>query len=98
MPRVLNYFPHYKPVRLDVDGLRFSYYGAAYQYCLEHHQHDDDHYGTLDEPDPLPDEDEFEPGGDVGDVPLEDWQEVARQVPDLHLLEEEACLAVGIST
>jgi hypothetical protein len=117
MPRVLYYYPRYKPVRshqqypdfcrvklllnhphrqseqlLEVDDLQFDNYASAYQYCLEHHDHQDDHYGTLDEPDPLPDEDEFERGEDAGDITLEDWQEVARLVPDLQLAEEPADL------
>jgi hypothetical protein len=102
-PRVLNYFPRYKPVRshqhfsdfcrvklllnhphrqptelLEVDDRQFPTHVAAYQYCLKNHEHDDDHYGNIDEPDPLPDEDEFEPGEAVGDITIEDWQEVAR--------------------
>ena len=117
MPRVLNYYPRYKPARshqqysdfcrvklllnhphrqseelFEVDDRQFDNYTSAYQYCLEHHDHPDDHYGTVDEPDPLPDEDEFERGDDAGDITLEDWQEVARLVPDLQLPEEQADL------
>jgi hypothetical protein len=116
-PRVLNYFPRYKPVRshrqfpdfcrvklllnhrhrdpaklLEFDDREFLDYVAAYQYCLDHHDHDDDHYGTVDEPTPLPDEEEFEPGDGVDDITLEDWQEIARQVPDIELSQEEADL------
>ena len=40
----------------------------------------------------MPDEDEFEPGDGVDDTTLEDWQEVARQVPDIELSQEEADL------
>ncbi|EAQ83491.1 hypothetical protein CHGG_09895 [Chaetomium globosum CBS 148.51] len=117
MPRVLYYYPRYKPVRshqqysdfcrvklllnhphrqseqlLEVDDLQFDNYTSAYHYCLEHHDHQDDHYGIVDEPDPLPEEDEFERGEDAGDITLEDWQEVARLVPDLQLPEELADL------
>ncbi|EAQ82911.1 hypothetical protein CHGG_10729 [Chaetomium globosum CBS 148.51] len=117
MPRVLYYYPRYKPVRshqqysdfcrvkpllnhphrqseqlLEVDDLQFDNYTSAYQYCLEHYDHQDDHYGTVDEPDMLPEEDEFERGEDAGDITLEDWQEVARLVPDLQLPEEPADL------
>ncbi|EAQ92764.1 hypothetical protein CHGG_00999 [Chaetomium globosum CBS 148.51] len=117
MPRVLYYYPRYKPVRshqqysdfcrvklllnhphrqseqlLEVDDLQFDNYTSVYHYCLEHHDHQDDHYGTVDEPDPLPEEDEFERGEDAGDITLEDWQEVARLVPALQLPEEPADL------
>ncbi|EAQ91836.1 hypothetical protein CHGG_00071 [Chaetomium globosum CBS 148.51] len=100
MPRVLYYYPRYKAgpfpsaseQLLEVDDLQFDNYTSAYHYCLEHHDHQDDHYGTVDEPDPLPEEDEFERGEDAGDITLEDWQEVARLVPALQLPEEPADL------
>ncbi|KAH6640312.1 hypothetical protein F5144DRAFT_484970 [Chaetomium tenue] len=117
MPRVLYYYPRYKPVRShrqysdfcrvklllshphrqtedlsQVDGRKFDNYSSAYRYCLEHHDHPDDHYGTVDEPDPSPDEEEFEPGGDAGEITLEDWQEMARLVPDIELPDERADL------
>ncbi|EAQ90195.1 hypothetical protein CHGG_06814 [Chaetomium globosum CBS 148.51] len=89
MPRVLYYYPRYKPGPFPS---AFDNYTSAYHYCLEHHDHQDDHYGIVDEPDPLPGEDEFERGEDAGDITLEDWQEVARLVPDLQLPEELADL------
>ncbi|EAQ88882.1 hypothetical protein CHGG_05501 [Chaetomium globosum CBS 148.51] len=117
LPRVLYYYPRYKPVRShqqysdfcrvklllshphrqtedlsQVDGRQFDNHASAYRYCLEHHDHPDDHYGTVDEPDPSPDEEEFEPKGDAGDITLEDWQEVARLVPDIELPDERADL------
>ncbi|EAQ90444.1 hypothetical protein CHGG_02379 [Chaetomium globosum CBS 148.51] len=59
----------------QVDDRKFDNYSSAYRYCLDHHDHPDDHYGTVDEPDPSPDEEEFEPGGHAGEITLEDWQE-----------------------
>lgn len=117
LPRVLYYYPRYKPVRshqqyadfcrvklllnhphrlpedlLEFDGRVFNTYASAYEHCLGHHDHPDDHYGTVDELPPLPDEEEFEPGDNVENITLEDWHEVARMVPDLRLPEEEADL------
>jgi len=46
----------------------------------------------MDKPDPLPDKEEFKPGGDARDITVEDWQEVARLVPDLQLPKEPADL------
>ncbi|EAQ88621.1 hypothetical protein CHGG_05240 [Chaetomium globosum CBS 148.51] len=79
--KLLLSHPHRQTDDLSqVDGRKFDNYSSAYRYCLEHHDHLDDHYGTVDEPDPSPDEEEFEPGGDAGEITLEDWQEMARQL------------------
>jgi len=68
---------------LTVDGIQFDNYKAAYSHCRQHHEHEDDHYGDIENLDPDADPEEWEPrmGGD--DITLEDWQELARLVPDL---------------
>ena len=89
---LLNH-PHRLPEDLlGFDGRSFSTYASAYEHCLARHDHPDDHYGTVDELPPVPDEEEFEPGGDVEQITLEDWHEVARMIPELRLPEEEADL------
>lgn len=114
MPRVLHYYPRYKPIRnhqqypnfcrvklllnhphrnydelLDTEEeSRFSTYQEAYDNCLLNHNHPDDHYGELDRPDPVPAEDEFEARIEEEDITLEDWQEVARMMPDVQPEEE----------
>ena len=92
--KLLLSHPHRQPEEdlFKVDGQLFDNYASAYHYCREHHDHPDDHYGTVDEPDPSPDEEEFERAEYAGDVTLEDWQEVARLVPDLQLPEERSDL------
>lgn len=46
----------------------------------------------MNKPDPLQDKEEFELGGDARNITFEDWQEVARLVPNLQLPEEPADL------
>ncbi len=112
-PRVLYYFPRYKPIRghiqfadfcrtklclshphrehdgfLTLDGLEFLCYVAAYDYCLQHHEHEDDHYGEIEVPIPAADEDEFQPEYVNNELSLEDWQELARIVPDIQPEQE----------
>ncbi|EAQ84302.1 hypothetical protein CHGG_10706 [Chaetomium globosum CBS 148.51] len=70
---------------LTLDGTRFSGYVAAYEHCLEHHEHEDDHYGEAEAPEPAADEDEFRAVPFQEDISLEDWQELARMVPELLL-------------
>ena len=91
--KLLLSHPHRQTEDLSqVDDRQLDNHASAYRYCLEHHDHPDDHYGTVDEPDPSPDEEEFEPEGDAGDITLEDWQEMARLVPDIELPDERADL------
>ena len=118
-PRVLYYFPRYKPVHghaqfsdfcraklfldhphrehdefLNLDGRQFDNYEAANEYCMEHHEHEDNHYGDIEAPDPEADEDEFRPEPFDEEISLEDWQEIARMVPELRL-EEQAIDLLG---
>ncbi|EAQ86310.1 hypothetical protein CHGG_07563 [Chaetomium globosum CBS 148.51] len=74
---------------LTLDGTRFSGYVAAYEHCLEHHEHEDDHYGEAEAPEPAADEDEFRAVPFQEDISLEDWQELARMVPELQPEHEE---------
>jgi hypothetical protein len=113
-PRVLYFFPRYKPLRahrqfgdfcrvklllnhphlehdelLTVNGQDFDNYILAYEYCSGNHEHEDDHYGEADSPDPDADPDEFEAGNFEEEI---NRQELARLVPDLLPEEEPADL------
>ena len=79
---------------LTVDDIRFDNHKAAYLHCQQHHEHENDHYGDIENLDPDADPEEWEPrmGGD--DITLEDWQELARLVPDLGP-EQEAANVLG---
>lgn len=79
---MLNH-PHRDPSDLlQIDGQHFGTYVEGLRYCMAAHSHDDDHYGTVDEEIVLPDEDEFEPQEFVDELTHEDWQEIARMLPD----------------
>ena len=118
-PRVLYYFPRYKPIPthrqfedfcrvklmlnhphraydelLTVDDIRFDTHKTAYLHCQQHHEHENDHYGDVENLDPDADPEEWEPRMGDDDITLEDWQELARLVPDLEP-EQEAANVLG---
>ncbi|KAG6071222.1 hypothetical protein E4U15_007564 [Claviceps sp. LM218 group G6] len=67
-----------------VDGVPFTTYVEAYQYCQQHHQnHPQDYYGRFDESDATPPDDEHaeEYTEQDEDVPREAWQELANIIP-----------------
>ena len=114
-PRVISYFPRYKPIASDpdqfeqfcrvkltlnhahsapdelfiVDGQHFGSYTDAFQRCLQVHNHPDDAYGSPDVPDPQAEEDEFQ--DEIHNLSLqeEDWHELAQQLPDHPLSQED---------
>jgi ATP-dependent DNA helicase PIF1 len=77
---------------LTIDGIRFDSYKTAYLHCQQHHEHEDDHYGDVENIDPDADPEEWEPRMGDDDITLEDWQELARLVPDLEPEQEAADL------
>lgn len=69
---------------LTVNGRTFGTYKLAFTLCELTHDHADDHYGKAEAEDPEPEEDEFEGiREDLGDITIEDWQEIARMVPNI---------------
>jgi hypothetical protein len=79
---MLNH-PHHRHEELRAyDYRQFRSYFEAYQYCVENHEHPDDHYGKVDELEVQPDDEEFMPEPFQEEPTLEDWQEIARMLPD----------------
>jgi ATP-dependent DNA helicase PIF1 len=79
---MLNH-PHHRHEELRAyDYRQFRSYVEAYQHCVENHEHPDDHYGKVDELEVQPDDEEFMPEPFQEEPTLEDWQEIARMLPD----------------
>jgi len=74
---------------LDHGHHRFGSYVEAYDHCHINHNHADDYYGDVDEPVAQPDADEYEPGPEVENPGLEDWQELAAALPNALPLQED---------
>ena len=72
-----------------VDRQHFGSYTDAFQRCLQVHNHPDDAYGSPDVPDPQAKEDEFQ--DEIHNLSLqeEDWHELARQLPEHPLSQED---------
>ena len=71
-----------------VDGHRYDNYIDAFKACHHSHQHEDDHYGTTLEAQ----EDEFEAEEFEDELLEEDWMELARQLPNRDLSQEDVDL------
>lgn len=89
---MLNHHHRNHDELLTVDGERFSSYETAFHRCHHHHDHPDDHYGQPDVETPQAELDEYERGNFEDDIGLEDWQELARLVPELQPAQEPANL------
>lgn len=80
---MLNH-PHRRHEELKAyDHRHFSSYVEAYWYCVGNHEHPDDHYGMVDEPEVQPDDEEFVSEPFQEELTLEDWQVIARMLPDV---------------
>jgi ATP-dependent DNA helicase PIF1 len=87
--------PHRHPDELFiVDGHRYDNYVYAFKACYhsDSHQHEDDHYGAYGNSDLQAQEDEFQAEDFEDDLLEEDWMELARQLPNRSLSQEDVDL------
>ena len=76
---------------LELGGNVFRTAIEAYDYCLQHHEHAaTDGYGKPEAEEVQAEDDQFEAGNAADELTVEDWQEVARMVPDLKPSQEDA--------
>jgi len=69
---------------LEFGGNVFRTAIEAYDYCIQHHEHTaTDGYGEAEAEEVQAEDDQFEAGNAADELTIEDWQEVARMVPDL---------------
>jgi hypothetical protein len=88
--------PHRRPDELRaVDGTLYATHVMAYMKCLELHEHEDDHYGTLSvdadamDGDETDDDEEFESEYHSQEVVDEAWHELARELPQRPVSQED---------